>query len=150
METQTTSNTNLMEPIISFLPLTKKEIIFLGHAMRLYRSYDVSNNIRVKVERLKDDVNYKYTPEFIIKSVCEICNITLDDLRSKKRDWDIGDPRACCSVLLKDYHPRMSYTRIGLYLRRDHSTILSHFEKVREVKEIKELYEKLKYQISKQ
>ncbi|MBV5329763.1 MAG: hypothetical protein JZU65_19405 [Chlorobium sp.] len=138
-----------METEVKFLPLTRKEIIFLDNAMRLYRSYDVSNNIRVKIENLKENMSMlNFSPEYIIAMVCELCNITIQEIRGKNRNRKFTEPRSCASVLIKDYHPKMSFSKIGMYLDKDHATIMRHFQNVRDVKEYKTLYTNLKLKIA--
>ena len=71
----------------------------------------------------------KPTALAIIKEVAEAYGVTTDDLRSKSRIARFADARAVACYLLHR-HTTMSTTEIGMWLHRDHSSVLHSIRKV--------------------
>ncbi len=66
----------------------------------------------------------------VMETVCDYFNISVSDLKSKRRYRKISDPRQIVAYLLiTDY----DYTNIraGVLLRRDHSTIIYSVKEVK-------------------
>ena len=148
METQTTSNTNVMEPISAFLPLTRTEMIFLESVLNSFPLHEFSSELRMKIQELREETFQKYTPEFIVDSVCKVSSVSVKELKRKGRRRDLYDIRACTSKIIKDYHPNISLKDIGWYINRDHATVHHHLENVPAIKELHELYQNLKSKIT--
>lgn len=67
---------------------------------------------------------FKDTNE-VIKVVCESCNISVDDLLSKRRKKNIVDARQICCILM--YRLGLNQQQIGRLLNyKDHTTVNYH------------------------
>ena len=72
------------------------------------------------------------TPDAIIKSVCDHCGVSIQDLLSAKRARPIAQPRQLAMYLVREMTP-LSTTRIGeLFGGRDHTTVMHACEKIAE------------------
>ena len=80
--------------------------------------------------------------EDIIKVVCEYYNVTIDDINSKKRSQDIVHPRQVATWLCRNMTEN-SQDMVGKAVgNRDHSTVISGINKVREMIENDPSFEK--------
>ncbi len=108
------------------------------------------------IEALKGTIthttNFKNDIQKIQRVVAEYYNVTVDDLKSKKRIATIAFPRQIAIYLSRNLTDE-SFPRIGMeFGGRDHSTVIHSVDKIeREIKEnkqleniIKEIKEKLK------
>jgi len=112
-------------------------------------------NLDLAVEALKDDINKGYSEKNSINKiqriVAEYFQITVEDMKSKKRSANLTVPRQIamylCRVLTDESFPKIGIDFGG----KDHSTVMHSVEKVeKEIKENKELantIEKLKKEI---
>jgi chromosomal replication initiator protein len=70
------------------------------------------------------------SPEQIIATVCSYFNITVNDIRSSKREKHIVFARHIAIFLIR-VHLSITFSQIGMYFGgRDHSTIMHSFEKI--------------------
>lgn len=60
----------------------------------------------------------------IAKAVCEHSDVTLGEIRSRSRVREIVRPRQEIMYLACKLCPHLSLPQIGLYLKRDHTTIM--------------------------
>lgn len=130
----------------TYLPITKHESSFLEGMLRLYKNIEVASNIRTKINIMKKQ-EVQLTPGRLISRVCLLSGITVDEIRSEKRNRNINDARMCASRLLRDQFPKLSFSKIGGYLCRDHSTILHHCAMINNCKELNTMYLDLKKRI---
>lgn len=109
-------------------------------------------NLELAVEALRDYLNkgvsIKNNIQKIQRVVAEYYNISVDDLKSKRRLNSITFPRQIAMYLSRILTDE-SYPRIGLeFGGRDHSTVIHSFEKIteeiKENKTLKELIDSLK------
>lgn len=69
----------------------------------------------------------KQFAEKIIIEVSLITEIKVSLIKSKSRNEDVCSARFICSTLIKEY-TKLSLSKIGLVLNRDHSTIIHHLQ----------------------
>ena len=119
--TNVTSNIRELEgalnKIIAFSNLEKREI-----------------DIELAEEALKDIITpnkpTKITPQFIMDIVCDHFDISIEDIKSNKRKSEIVTPRQVIMYLCREYTD-FTLNNIGILLgNRDHSTVLSGWEKI--------------------
>jgi len=113
-------------------------------------------NLDLAVEALKDFVNKGYSEQNSInriqRIVAEYYQVTVDDMKSKKRSANLTVPRQVamylCRVLTDESFPKIGIDFGG----KDHSTVMHSVEKIEnEIKnneEMAKLVEKLKNDIS--
>ena len=119
-----------------------------GAITRLYAFAAMYNNCDINLDfandALKDflthNVSFKNNIQKIQRVVADYYKISVDDLKSKKRQYDISHPRQVAmylSRLLTDE----SYPKIGIeFGGKDHSTVIHSYEKIdEEVKKNDEL-----------
>ena len=112
-------------------------------------------DLDLAVEALKDDINKGYSDKNNINKiqriVAEYFQITIEDLKSKKRSANLTVPRQIAMYLCRTLTDE-SFPKIGIdFGGKDHSTVMHSVEKVeKEIKTNKELaniVEKLKQEI---
>lgn len=59
----------------------------------------------------------------IAGSVCEVCNVSMDELKSKNRAAQITEARKIYAHLARRLY-MFTYRRLGEYINRDHSTMV--------------------------
>jgi len=59
----------------------------------------------------------------IAGSVCEVCNVSMDELKSKNRSAPITEARKIYAHLARRLY-MFTYRRLGEYINRDHSTMV--------------------------
>ena len=112
-----------------------------GSLNKLIALYRLNNNegtidISLAAEALKDiissDNNREVTPELILDIVAEHFNISIADLKSKKRNAEIANPRQVAMYLMRTRSTKeLSLKAIGaIFGGKDHSTIKYGIEKV--------------------
>ena len=112
-----------------------------GSLNKLIALYRLNNNegtidISHAAEALKDiissDNNREVTPELILDIVAEHFNISIADLKSKKRNAEIANPRQVAMYLMRTMSTKeLSLKAIGaIFGGKDHSTIKYGIEKV--------------------
>lgn len=112
-----------------------------GSLNKLIALYRLNNNegtidISLAAEALKDiissDNNREVTPELILDVVAEHFNISIADLKSKKRNAEIANPRQVAMYLMRTMSTKeLSLKAIGaIFGGKDHSTIKYGIEKV--------------------
>ena len=105
-------------------------------------------NLEFAIEALKDYIGYSvYSNSNISKiqnAVAEYFNVTVENLKSKKRTSDINNARQVAIYLCRMITEETT-TRIGLeFGNRDHSTVLHAIEKVsKDVKNNEDLKRKI-------
>ena len=120
-----------------------------GSLNKLIALYRLNNNegtidISLAAEALKDiissDNNREVTPELILDIVAEHFNISIADLKSKKRNAEIANPRQVAMYLMRTMSTKeLSLKAIGaIFGGKDHSTIKYGIEKVESVMETDE------------
>ena len=107
-----------------------------GSLNKLIALYRLNNNegtidISLAAEALKDN-NREVTPELILDIVAEHFNISIADLKSKKRNAEIANPRQVAMYLMRTMSTKeLSLKAIGaIFGGKDHSTIKYGIEKV--------------------
>ena len=112
-------------------------------------------DLDLAVEALKDDINKGYSEKNSINKiqriVAEYFQITVEDMKSKKRSANLTIPRQIAMYLCRVMTDE-SFPKIGIdFGGKDHSTVMHSVEKVeKEIKENKELaltIDKLKKEI---
>lgn len=112
-----------------------------GSLNKLIALYRLNNNegtidISLAAEALKDiissDNNREVTPQLILDIVAEHFNISIADLKSKKRNAEIANPRQVAMYLMRTMSTKeLSLKAIGaIFGGKDHSTIKYGIEKV--------------------
>lgn len=112
-----------------------------GSLNKLIALYRLNNNegpidISLAAEALKDmissDNNREVTPELILDIVAEHFNVSVADLKSKKRNAEIANPRQVAMYLMRTMTTKeLSLKAIGtIFGGKDHSTIKYGIEKV--------------------
>lgn len=112
-----------------------------GSLNKLIALYRLNNNegtidISLAAEALKDiissDNNREVTPELILDIVAEHFNISIADLKSKKRNAEIANPRQVAMYLMRTMSTKeLSLKAIGaIFGGKDHSTIKYGIEKI--------------------
>ena len=113
-------------------------------------------NLNLAIDALKDFINKgtsdKNNISKVQKIVADFFQISVDDLKGKKRSASIAFPRQIAMFLSRDILNE-SYQRIGLeFGGRDHSTVMHSCEKIesdiKTNKSIRETVEKIKRNIS--
>ena len=110
----------------------------------------------IAVEALKDQLIdrsvYKNDVHRIQRVVCDYFKVNIEDLKGKKRSQNINYPRQVAIYLCRTMTTE-SFPKIGTYFGgRDHSTIISAFQKIeeelRENEQLKNIIEELKKNLS--
>ncbi len=105
-------------------------------------------NLDLAIEALKDNINSGYSEKNDVgrvqKVVAEHFNISIEDLKSKKRNADIAFPRQIAMYLCRK-HTDESFPKIGIeFGGKDHSTVMHSCEKIeQEIKNNKSLAEEI-------
>ena len=105
-------------------------------------------NLDLAVEALKDYINTGYSDNTdvsrIQKIVADYFKISIEDLKSKKRNADIAFPRQIAMYLCRK-HTDESFPKIGVeFGGKDHSTVMHSCEKIeQEIKNNKSLAEEI-------
>ena len=100
------------------------------------------------IEALKDYINAGYSEKNdvgrIQKIVADYFNISIEDLKSKKRNADIAFPRQIAMYLCRK-HTDESFPKIGIeFGGKDHSTVMHSCEKIeQEIKHNKSIAEEI-------
>lgn len=108
-------------------------------------------DLKFAAEIFKEDPIVKtgeeITVEKIKKSVCEFYGLTKAQLESKSRTANIANARHIAVYLCRK-HLEMPFAKIGLeFGNRDHSTIMSSYEKIIEMLEDKEVFRQAVFKI---
>ena len=69
-------------------------------------------------------------PEKIVQAVAESYGIRLEDIFNKNQSREFVTPRQVAMFLCRQ-NLKMSFTKIGDYFKRDHSTVMSSIKRVR-------------------
>ena len=88
------------------------------------------------------------TPEMIINSVSRYFDISVDDMKSTKRNADVAAARNVAMYLMRDI---LDYThdKIGKYFGgRKHSTVINSISNIDENSELKKEAEEIKKRIN--
>lgn len=105
-------------------------------------------NLDIAIEALKDFMNAGYSEKNdvgrIQKIVADYFKISIEDLKSKKRNADIAFPRQIAMYLCRK-HTDESFPKIGIeFGGKDHSTVMHSCEKIeQEIKNNKSLAEEI-------
>lgn len=132
---------------VSYLSLTKKEMIFLRMALKFYKVSEQAKTIGDKIASIQKRSD-NMTPHDLIVKVCTLAGIEVADITSGKRKRIYSEPRACISNLLIYFFPTIKPCAISRLINKDHATVLHHFKLIAEVKELRNMYEDLKKQIN--
>jgi len=113
-------------------------------------------NLETAVEALKDYLNKNITGKNMMQKiqncVSKYYNVSIEDLKSKKRNANIAHARQLCMYLTRILTDA-AYTKIGIeYGGKDHTTVMHSIEKIeKEIKNdenFKQVVEKLKKDLS--
>ena len=113
-------------------------------------------NLEIAVEALKDQLIdrsvYKNDVHRIQRVVCDYFKVNIDDLKGKKRNQTINYPRQVAIYLCRTTTTE-SFPKIGSYFGgRDHSTIMSAYQKIeeelKENEQLREIIAELKKDLS--
>ena len=134
---------NIKNDVLDYIAANVKSNIreLEGSLNKLIALYKLNNNnnpidIALAAEALKDiissDNNREVTPELILDIVAEHFNISIADLKSKKRNAEIANPRQVAMYLMRTMSTKeLSLKAIGaIFGGKDHSTIKYGIEKV--------------------
>lgn len=84
-----------------------------------------STNASILLEKLLiEERKSILTPEKIIRSVCEVCGTTTQDILGKSQKQECVIPRQIAIYLCRT-HLKMPFEKIGQIFSRDHSTIMT-------------------------
>jgi len=153
-------NKNIPEQVIEYMASNLGSDIRLleGSLTRLIAYSTIMGSeidLNLAIEALKDYVNKgiseKNNINKIQKVVAECFKISIDDLKSKKRNSDISFPRQIAMYLCRKLTDE-SFPKIGIeFGGKDHSTVMHSCEKIeREIsinKDLRETIEKLEKEI---
>jgi chromosomal replication initiator protein len=103
------------------------KILFYQQVKNMTITVDVARHIIAEVVKTPQK---NMSPEFIIKTVAEFFEVSVDDVLSHSRKQQVVEPRQIAIYLLRDMLD-LSYPFIGEKLgKRDHTTVLYAFEKI--------------------
>ena len=153
-------NKNIPEQVIEYMASNLGSDIRLleGSLTRLVAYSTIMGSeidLNLAIEALKDYINKgiseKNNINKIQKVVAECFKISIDDLKSKKRNSDISFPRQIAMYLCRKLTDE-SFPKIGIeFGGKDHSTVMHSCEKIeREIstnKDLRETIEKLEKEI---
>jgi len=80
--------------------------------------------------------------EALLKNICLIQGITIDQIKSKSRDRKILYTRHCFCKMAQFFYSASSSV-IGLIINRGHCAVLNSIKQVEEVKEIRSFYDEI-------
>lgn len=138
---------NIQNDVLSYIASNVKSNIreLEGSLNKLIALYRLGNNegeidIELASKALKDYISpenkREVTPELIIDIICEHYNITVDNLKSNKRNAEIAFPRQIAMYLIRE-ETSMPFKGIGVLLGgKDHSTVKHGADKI--AKDLKE------------
>lgn len=110
----------------------KQETQFITIRQKLKNSkpnYWIAPSVKGLTAKFTDD-EILYVAENIIDSVCKYFNVTPKELRMRKRNRELVDPRHICMYLIK-MKTNMQVTKIGDLFDRDHTTVLHGVKSVK-------------------
>ena len=153
-------NKNIPEQVIEYMASNLGSDIRLleGSLTRLMAYSTIMGSeidLNLAIEALKDYINKgiseKNNVNKIQKVVAESFNISIDDLKSKKRSSSISFPRQIAMYLCRKLTDE-SFPKIGIeFGGKDHSTVMHSCEKIERVisvnKDLRETIEKLEKEI---
>ena len=138
---------NIQNDVLSYIASNVKSNIreLEGSLNKLIALYRLGNNegeidIELASKALKDYISpenkREVTPKLIIDIICEHYNITVDNLKSNKRNAEIAFPRQIAMYLIRE-ETSMPFKGIGVLLGgKDHSTVKHGADKI--AKDLKE------------
>ena len=66
----------------------------------------------------------EHDPKLIIAAVCELLDVTKDQLESNTRKRDVVEARYIAMALIMTANPEMMLREVGAMFNRDHSTVI--------------------------
>jgi len=133
----------LSEEIIDFLcQNVNTNVRDLESCFNKLEAYKTFFNTELTIEKSKELLEtelLKLTPsktisiDKIIRSTCDFFQVSLYDIKSKKRNKKIVNARQAAMYLSRDL-TNFSTTEIGSYFNRDHTTIMHAVEKIENMK----------------
>ncbi|MCP1111113.1 chromosomal replication initiator protein [Lachnospiraceae bacterium PF1-21] len=138
---------HIQNDVLSYIASNVKSNIreLEGSLNKLIALYRLGNNegeidIELASKALKDYISpenkREVTPELIIDIICEHYNITVENLKSNKRNVEISFPRQIAMYLIRE-ETSMPFKGIGVLLGgKDHSTVKHGADKI--AKDLKE------------
>lgn len=107
--------------------------------------------VKEVLEKRKTIIKSKMTAESIVKKIAKNFNISVDDIKSQKRQKNVLVPRHISMYLIKN-NLMITYDAIGKIFDRDHTTVISAIKKIESqletdkefVKQIEELNRNIK------
>jgi chromosomal replication initiator protein len=113
------------------------EALALRIHLRGDAGHHVSNSLNLTVGSVKDilldliddEARVALKPDRIVQAVAESYGISLEDIFGKSQSRDAVIPRQVAMFLCRQ-NLKMSFTKIGDYFKRDHSTVMSSIRKV--------------------
>lgn len=107
---------------------------------KISKLFEANNPIEIKIEAFKDIVESKtlsasYRPEFytntalhiqkVLELVCSTCDVSIDDVKSRKRNREIVEARQIYAMLIMNFSTiKISKTEAGKAINKDHATII--------------------------
>lgn len=107
---------------------------------KVSKLFEINNPIDLKIEAFKDIVeskiiSAKYRPEFytdtslhiktVLLLVSKMCEISIDDIKSRKRNREIVEARQIYSILILKFSTvKVSLVQAGDAINKDHATII--------------------------
>ena len=102
----------------------------LAHARIESPDIDMDEAVTILRDFISPYQNKNITPEIIIQQVAEYYGITVEDIKSPKRNNSINEPRQVCMYLIREINS-LSYKDIATLLgKKDHTTVLNGIKKI--------------------
>jgi chromosomal replication initiator protein len=98
------------------------------------RETDVKEILRDLIDQTKQQL---LNPQKIVQSVAEHYGIKSEDILGKSQSQDCALPRQIAMYLCR-HRLKMPYTQIGQFFKRDHSTVISSVNNIKDKKEDQE------------
>ena len=132
-------NLNISDEILHFIAdnvvSNVRELEGALNKIKLYSEFtkskiDIEFAKKVLIDFISNDKNNEITPKFIIKTVAEHYELTMEEMISSKRSKNIAYPRQIAMYLCRNLTD-VSFEEIGRNLgNRDHTTIKHGVEKI--------------------
>ncbi|MCQ2789530.1 MAG: chromosomal replication initiator protein DnaA [bacterium] len=135
-------NFTLQNDVISLIATNfKKNVRELEGAYNKLNAYANLMNTKIDVANATEILNInsshkEITIETITDVICEKFNVTLKELQSSSRQQGISYPRQLAIYLAREILD-LSYKEIATFFKKQHPTILFHYEKIRDNRKLK-------------
>ena len=132
-----------------YLEVPRNENSFLTMILKPYLHIEEAMSLFKKCANINNENQGRYTPESLVDRICQIKEVSIQELVSRRKTRRLTDTRAMVSTAAREMFPNMSFQRIADLTGRNHSTIFSHIRAVNDTPDLRKEYRKLRITLEK-